>query len=168
MHTFDERYQNIAKALRNYIISEKFDIFKENQDGMHYRYYTSISTSGMLIPIEITLSSYNEAISVCFYHDSVPEERIDITIQLINNINNLIRIQHFVVCPQKEEDVVVLYSGVFISNFTFNENAFRTIFYDAIKCAQAFFPLISEAIKSAGDLEEVISDFMNKMKIVQQ
>ena len=95
MDTSDKRYQVLVEELKNCILSENLEISQEEHNMFNYRYHTHINFDGTLIPVEITLHTLDETISICFRHNVVPEDRFEVTVHLVNYINMGIRLQHF-------------------------------------------------------------------------
>ena len=165
LDTSDKRYQVLVEELKNCILSENLEISQEEHNMFNYRYHTHINFDGTLIPVEITLHTLDETISICFRHNVVPEDRFEVTVHLVNYINMGIRLQHFAVCHDVTEDVdvVIMWTGFPVTDSPLDKKLFSKVLAYAIACCELFCSLITEVIES-GDLEKVISDFEKVMK----
>jgi hypothetical protein len=165
MDTSDKRYQALLEELRNCILSENLEISRAEQNLFNYRYETHINFDGTLIPVEITLHTLDETISICFQHNVVPEDRFDEILHLVNYFNTGVRLQHFAVCHNITEDVdvVLMWTGFPVTDSPFDKKLFSKVLAYAIACCELFCPLITEVIES-GNVGKVISDFEKVMK----
>jgi hypothetical protein len=161
----DERYQVLVKDLRECIICENLEISRTEQNLFNYRYETHIKFDGALIPVDITLHTLDETISICFRHNVVPEDRFGVILHLVNYFNMGIRLQHYAVCHNITEDVdvVLMWTGFPVTDSPLDKKLFSKIFAYAIACCELFCSLITEVIES-GNVGKVISDFEKVMK----
>jgi len=168
LDTSSERYQDLVKELRNCIINENLKISKEGRNGLNYRYYSQIDIQDNRIFMMITLSGYLDSISIRLRFHSVPKDRVDAVIRLVNYINKSIYSQHFFVCynePYKSQ-AVFLATGFSLVDSRFDERLFHETFARVFECSIAYGYLITDVIES-GNLEEVLCQYENELKKIK-
>jgi hypothetical protein len=157
MEKFTSKDKQIFDDMKQCIKDLGLKILDEKTDDNILSGFSTFEYPGYNMGIIFSYTPSANIAEVLLRYADLPAEKLPILYELLNHINNNLALNHFHIDP--ETGILVLRSGLYVTGYFLNKEAFKMLLGQDLGIGHTFMPLIAKLIGTDQTPQSIMDEF---------